>query len=315
VAGWKNWSSWGSWCGGLVEVAEMIYAYIDSEGTWFKSNSGAIAGDEYTILIDTQYNADRMRGLLSAMENKGLPDPRVVVLTHHHGDHAWTTYMLKNAVTVCHERTARMVESMLGLDPSMYKAIFPDLDFMGARYTIPDVAFSGDKLTLKSHGAPKAEVIPVGHTHTPGDAIVYVPDHKVVFTGDLVFYNVTPLAIDAHLAGWIDALDQLLDMDADTYVPGHGPVTGEEGVREAKDYLEIVLREAERLMGSSEDLLEMAKKVNLGRFAEWKDPERIIPNLERALMEISGIPPEQPLPNVMETAMKMGQYRQWLQSK
>ena len=311
MAGWNEKASWSS---GLVEVAERIYAYVDPEGTWFKSNSGIIAGKDYAILVDTQYNSERMRSLLSALVTRGIPDPRLVVLTHHHGDHAWTTHMVASAVTVCHERTARMIESMLNLDPSMYKAIFPHLDFTGAKYTAPDMVFSGDKLTLKSEGAPRAEVIPAGHTHTPGDAVVYVPDSKVLFTGDLIFYKVTPLAIDAHLTGWINALEQLLDMDVDIYVPGHGPVTGKEGVKEAKEYLETVLREAERLMGSGEDLLEMARKVKLGKFASWKDPERIVPNLERALMELSGTPPEQPLPNVMETAIKMNQYRQWLLS-
>ncbi len=300
------------WRGGFTRLAEGVYAYIDPEGTWFKSNSGLLAGDEYSALIDTQYNAVRMQRLLAAAGERGVKEPRLVLLTHHHGDHAWTTHMVDAAV-LAHESTARMIESMLGLDPSMYKALFPDLDFTGARYRVPDAAFTGEKLVLRAPGAPRAEFIHVGHGHTPGDSIVYLPGEKIVFTGDLVFYRVTPLAIDAHISGWIEALEKLLDMDAETYVPGHGPVTGKEGVREAKEYLELVLREAERLAGSGEDLLEMAKKVRLGRFAEWGDPERIVPNLERALMELSGAPPGQPLPNIMETAMKMIQYKRWLQ--
>ncbi|MCE4599158.1 MAG: MBL fold metallo-hydrolase [Desulfurococcales archaeon] len=303
-----------SWKGGIREIDDGIYAYIDPEGTWFKNNVGIIVGDVYTILVDTQYNEPRMRKLLDELTKINISKIRLIINTHHHGDHVWANHIVEDSITLSHKRAKDIIETLLTIDPGIYKALFPDLDFTGSKYTIPHVAFNGEEIELNPPGAPRIKLMYFGPAHTPGDVIVYLQDYKILFAGDIVFYRVTPLALDGYITGWIDRLEAIEDMDVDVVIPGHGPPTTTKGVRELKEYLLLVMKEAERLQ-NIDDPLEIALRINLGKFSEWRDPERIVPNIERALMEIRGEEPAKPLPDPMSTAMKMLKYKSLIEGR
>ena len=88
------------------------------------------------------------------------------------------------------------------------------------------------------------ELIEVGPARTAGDTIAVVPDAGVVYTGDILFINGTPIVWAGPLSNWVAACDLMLGMDADVVVPGHGPVTDKSGVTEVRDYLTFVDAEA-----------------------------------------------------------------------
>jgi glyoxylase-like metal-dependent hydrolase (beta-lactamase superfamily II) len=76
----------------------------------------------------------------------------------------------------------------------------------------------------------------LGPAHTGGDTIVHVPDADVVFTGDLLFNQGTPI-VWADYDNWIAARDRILELDAAVLVPGHGPVTDASGLRDLRHYV------------------------------------------------------------------------------
>ena len=84
-----------------------------------------------------------------------------------------------------------------------------------------DVAF-GDKLTLKL-GGRDVEVMFLGRANTGGDAVIYVPDAKVLMTGDIVVHPF-PFATQSYIGEWAQVLRKLEAFDATAIVPGHGPV-------------------------------------------------------------------------------------------
>jgi cyclase len=298
------------WPSGLIEVKHGFYAYIDPEGGWFKSNVGIIDAGDYSVLIDTQYNEPRMNNILSSMKKKGLPDPRIIINTHHHGDHVWANHVVKDAVVIAHMVTARLIEQSMELEPSMFKAFFPDLDFTGSKYTLPNIVYEGGVGILNLPNGLKLRLVYMGPAHTPGDTLVLVEDEGLAYTGDLVFCKVTPFALDGYLKGWIDILEKsLLEMDVDTFVPGHGPVADKSCLEEMLEYLKLVYEVAKEGYNRKLTPLEAALQADLGKFDEWVDRERIVGNIYRAYMEFEGGTPAEPVKNIASIALDMIAYR------
>ncbi|MEB3755933.1 MAG: MBL fold metallo-hydrolase [Desulfurococcales archaeon] len=298
------------WRSGVIEVKPGFYAYIDPEGGWFKSNVGIIDAGDYTVLVDTQYNEPRMKNILKSLEEKGLPEPRIVINTHHHGDHVWANHVVNNAVVVAHIVTARLIEQSMEIEPSMFKAFFPELDFAGSKYTLPNIVYEGGIGVLNLPNDVKVKLIYMGPAHTPGDTLVLVEEEGIAYAGDLVFYKVTPFALDGYLKGWIDVLEKsLLETNVDTFIPGHGPITGKHGLVEMVEYLKLVVQAAKEGHKRGLTPLQAALETDLGKFDAWVDRERIVGNIYRAYLEIEGATPAEPVRNLATIALDMLSYR------
>jgi cyclase len=89
------------------------------------------------------------------------------------------------------------------------------------RYKGSDIAFE-ERITLKL-GHREAQVMWLGRANTAGDALVYVPDAKVLMTGDVLVHPF-PFATQSYIGEWAAVLRKVDAMDATTIVPGHGPV-------------------------------------------------------------------------------------------
>jgi cyclase len=141
----------------------------------------------------------------------------------------------------------------------------------------------------------KLELIYMGPAHTTNDIVVWVPERQVLYSGDLVFNGGTPFAMMGSVAGWLEALGRMRSLGAETIVPGHGPVCGPEAIDAQEDYLRWLQDVAKEGFDAGAAPLEVAREVDLGRFAGLLDPERIVGNLHRAYSELRGEPPGTPL--------------------
>ena len=116
-------------------------------------------------------------------------------------------------------------------------------EFPLLKMTLPTVTFE-DWLVIHDGSHEIHLWHPGVPAHTAGDATVFLPKERVLFTGDLAFHYVTPLAFQGHVGHWIEAADRVLGFAADVVVPGHGPVGTLADVRLLRDYLVLVRREA-----------------------------------------------------------------------
>ena len=144
-----------------------------------------------------------------------------------------------------------------------------------------------DKMTLYVEDL-RLELIFMGPAHTTNDTVVWLPDHKLLFSGDLIFNEGTPFVVMGSVAGSLKALERLRTLGAETMVPGHGPVCGPELFDPTEAYLRFVQRVARQGYDAGMQPLEIAKSADLGEFSEWHDAERIVGNIHRALSEIKG---------------------------
>jgi glyoxylase-like metal-dependent hydrolase (beta-lactamase superfamily II) len=122
-------------------------------------------------------------------------------------------------------------------------------------------------------GGRRVELIEVGPAHTPGDLIVHVPDERVVFAGDLMFVGVTPIMWVGPVENWLAGLDRIIELTPRAVVPGHGPTTDADGVRQMRSYWEFVASAVREGRTAAEIMRELPEP-----FAEWDNPERIAVN-------------------------------------
>src|SRR6185503_3333160 len=156
-------------------------------------------------LVDTLFDLKLTRQMLAEMEQHTSRRPiGTVVNTHANGDHCWGNQLVSQAEIIASAKCAAEMELV---DPAMFQAfirmdglgelgdyikrIFGAFDFDGITVTPPTRTFQGE-LTLEI-GSRKVELIEVGPAHTEGDAIVWLPGERVVFTGDILFIEGTPI--------------------------------------------------------------------------------------------------------------------------
>ncbi len=106
---------------------------------------------------------------------------------------------------------------------------------------------------------------------------------------------------------WIKACDLILGWDAETIVPGHGPITDKNGIRQFKTYLDYIRIEAQKRFDAGLDYIEAAKDIALDAYADWGDAERIVANVATLYREFSGSKEQHALPEIFAA---MEHYRQ-----
>jgi glyoxylase-like metal-dependent hydrolase (beta-lactamase superfamily II) len=212
-----------------------------------------------------------------------------VVNTHANGDHCYGNERVANAEIIASTSAAREMHEvppqlLAGLNAApgdvgdLFRSFFGDFDFAGITLTPPTRTFDG-RLDIEV-GGRVVELMEVGPAHTNGDVIVHVPDARVVYTGDILFINGTPIVWAGPLENWIAACDLITALGADVVVPGHGPITDNSGVAEVRDYLSYVLREASARQDSGMDAFDAARDIALDAFGTWGEFGRICVNVD-----------------------------------
>ncbi|MER5391794.1 MBL fold metallo-hydrolase [Saccharopolyspora sp. NPDC002686] len=276
----------------LSEVAPGVHAWVQPDGSWWINNAGAVFGDDAAVLIDTCATAQRTQRFLDAVQAAGGDLPiRFAVNTHLHGDHTHGNALLpESTVLIGHPATRDGIldDTMLQNPPPVWS---PTPRWGIAEHRAPTVTLE-ESLTLHA-GGRRVELHHPGHpAHTRGDVVAWVPDAEVLFTGDLIFHGVTPLVFMGSLEGALKSLDWLAGFRARTVVPGHGPVFPGLSLPRILEnharYYRFVLDTARQARTDGLTPLEAAKRCDLGEFATWPDPERIVLNLHRAYAEADG---------------------------
>ena len=135
----------------------------------------------------------------------------------------------------------------------------------GAAVVVPDVAFSS---AMTVHlGKREVRILFLGKGNTAGDTVIYVPDARVVATGDLLVAPV-PYGYGCHPADWIETLKKLTAIDAAAIVPGHGPVMRDwEYAKKVSGLLEAVRSQVRQAASEGADAAEVRKRIDL---SSWR---------------------------------------------
>ena len=282
----------------LKRLAADVYACEQEDRGLGWSNSGFVARGG-GFVVDTLYDLPLTRQMIDLYASVH-PDPAArLVNTHHNGDHCWGNQLFAGAEIIGHRGCAARFDMF---QPAAAEAIrtmvdppehlrdlqqeFSPFDFSGIELVPPTHVIDGD-LTIDLDGVP-AEVLWVGPAHTEGDLVVYLPTEGVVFAGDVFFHRCTPIGWEGSTDRWIAALARIEALAPEHVVPGHGPVCGVDGVREMREYLEFVQREATAHFTAGRSVLDACARIELGRYAAWNEPFRLAANVHRVYRECAG---------------------------
>jgi cyclase len=279
-----------SWRTDLRQLAPNVYAYTQAGGPGIDnaslSNAALIVGPDGALVVDTlgpPVHAKAFRA--AAARAAGKPFTRVVN-THHHRDHTNGNYLYQPLEIVAHEycREATIAD---GIPSRPYEDRPQWQDGMSElRLAPPTTTFTGT-MTYRDAGS-EVHLISNAPAHTWGDVMVYLPEHRLLFAGDIAFFYVTPPAHNGHVTKWIDAIDRVMKMDVDVIVPGHGPVGSKKDLAETRAYLDLLANETRKRHAAGMTPGRAAADIDLGRFSTWNNPERTAWNTVRLYAEFNG---------------------------
>ena len=282
----------------LYKLSDSTYAAISKENSGMGGNAGFIDLGDYLIIIDTTGNVKAAKDLKKAAIQYTQKEPNFIVITHYHMDHLMGTSLfdvstqimtsdrtLKNIQTEGRKRIedfknmdlTEMIESLkTEKDEEKRKEIENDLEFLevirsdGFSLREPNVSFKegcvihGDKSNAHMRTFPKA--------HTDGDVIVYIPEEKVLFAGDLLFARIDPWLGSGDPEAWISVDEEIMNLDFKVAVPGHGDLSTKEEFSLQNKYIKEILELVKKRIDAGEDPIQIKKEDFSDEIKSWKSP-------------------------------------------
>ena len=237
----------------LTEVGDGVFAYIQPDGSWYINNTGFVVGRSGVISIDACSTERRTRAYLDRIASVSPAPVTMLVNTHHHGDHTYGNSLFGGAVIIGHEncRTEMIATGLLG-----NTGIWDPVDWGDLTLAPPVLTFT-DRIRLWPDDHPLDVSFAGQAAHTTNDALVWLPEHQVLFCGDLL-----------------------------------GPPCDHQLIGVMAGYMEFVLATAAKGIAAGLSPLELARETDLGEYAGWLDSERIVGNLHRAYADLGAAGPD-----------------------
>ena len=210
-----------------VRINDRVYVLLgpiqhaNKNNQGYMINSTVIVGDKGVILIDSGGTHEVGRHIAKAIRRITPKPVTHVINTHFHGDHYLGNSAFGGAVIISAEKCRAMVVETgyewLALMEHLVGRRLSDTKPIAAGVTYQE----GSKTEIILHGIRLVFWVPKG-SHTVGDMLVYLPQDKVLVTGDIVVNGIVPVMQDASIKNWIGTLEEIQALEVSTVVPGHG---------------------------------------------------------------------------------------------
>jgi glyoxylase-like metal-dependent hydrolase (beta-lactamase superfamily II) len=266
--------------GATQQIHERTHV-IPDQRIPFVPNAGIVVGDRSMLVIDTAMGPRNGARILAEARRLGGDRKLLLTTTHFHPEHAFGSQSFADATYVCN---AAQAEELADKGPEyieMFSGFGPGLAELLAEVDLvfPDVVYEGERARLDLGGV-EAELHAMGTTHTRGDQVVFLPEPRILFAGDLVEQGFLPIFVDADSIGsrWLAALDRLAALEPAIVVGGHGHVGGVELIDAVRDYLVTVRDRVAALHSEGRSLPEIEATLEpelTERQAGWDNLEWI----------------------------------------
>lgn len=252
------------------------------------SNNIWVVFEDYVVVIDANFPREAADVIAAVKKTTDKPI-RYVFDTHHHGDHAYgnAVFAEAGASVVAQAHCARLMRvngpreyAEAGSGPNGRK------DVAASKLKVPNVVFD-DKLVLDD-GKQRIEFLYMGHGHTQGDAVAYLPKQKILCTGDACVNGAYNFMGHGDSASWIRALEKMQGLDVRMVCPGHGPVAGKDLLERQKQYFIQLRRAVKQGIEEHKDVAEIIKSFTPSWYKEWTGVEPSPDNTRHVFDEMTG---------------------------
>ena len=280
----------------FTKLSDNAYAYT-AEGD---PNTGIVIGDDAVMVIDTQATPVMAQDVIRRIREVTDKPIKFVVMSHYHAVRVLgaSAYQAQHIIAsedtrdLIVERGAQDMKSEIERFPRLFQAVetIPGL-------TWPTITFKGE-MTLWM-GSLEVKLMQVGRGHTKGDTVVWLPQQKILFSGDLVEFDATPYAGDAYFSDWPQTLDNLAAMNPVALVPGRGaalttPAMVQAGLAGTRGFVSDLYANVKAGAAAGKDLHAIYKDTHAAmkpRYGNWVIFDHCMPfDVTRALDEATQHP-------------------------
>ena len=280
----------------FTRLSDNAYAYT-AEGD---PNTGIVIGDDAVMVIDTQATPVMAQHVIRRIREVTDKPIKYVVMSHYHavrvlGASAYGAQQViasQDTYDLIVERGAQDMKSEIERFPRLFRSVetIPGL-------TWPTLTFAG-KMTLWL-GKLEVQLLQLGRGHTKGDTVVWLPQQKILFSGDLVEYGATPYAGDAYFQDWPKTLDNLSALQPVALVPGRGdalttPQLVRDGLAGTKSFISELYANVKAGAATGKNLNAIYKDTHAAlkpKYGQWVIYDHCMPfDVTRALDEATQHP-------------------------
>jgi glyoxylase-like metal-dependent hydrolase (beta-lactamase superfamily II) len=281
-----------SWGTELRQLAPNVYAYQQQGGTGRLnagiSNAGLFVGDDSMLVFDALGYPLQSKAFIAAAKQAGGGKPiNHLINSHHHGDHVAGNQFFLPAQISSHPYCRQEVLKAIPSTPASWPKAEGLADGTEVRKLAPPTVTFENNLVYNI-GGNTVEFRFVGPAHTWGDMVAYLPQHKILFAADLAFFHLIPYCHNAYVSKWMDSIDNVMKMDVDVIVPGHGPVGGKKDLAESAEYFRFMKTEVKKRYDAKMSAGAAAADIKMGKYDNWMGPERLLMNTVRLYDEFKG---------------------------
>jgi glyoxylase-like metal-dependent hydrolase (beta-lactamase superfamily II) len=256
-----------------VPVTDGVYAVIGDlgnqsyENDGLNANLGFVVGEDAVLVINTGPSR-RVAEALHAAIRKTTDKPVKWVVNVNSQNHYWHGngyFQEQKATLIAHAEALTLMRAQGTGQQDSNKALLKE-KYAGTTLAYPTETFTDTKTLML--GKTRVELRHFGNAHTPGDLVVWLPQTKTLFAGDLVFTGrlMAVLPFGSTL-GWVTALERATALAPTRVVPGHGqPGTVADANRDTRDYLVHLRAEAKRIFEGGGTIDDAVGKVDQSRF-------------------------------------------------
>ena len=261
-----------------VDVADGVVAFVQEPGTMGLSNATLIRDGGTALVVDAMLLPEMSEPIVTAAAAMGTR-VETVLHTHHHIDHCGGNSVFAAARVVAHAPTAADIRKVLG-EPDLLDKIMPQYAgrFAALHARVPE-GVDLATLAIPRGGQPMV----FGPAHSFHDVAVWFPDQRVLVAADLCSNGVLPLAIHGSVANWTDTLSQLIALEPETVIPGHGPVGSVQTLRDLREYLVQVNSLAEAAVRAGTGVDDALAEFDPGATGGWLETGRTRQNITKAI--------------------------------
>jgi glyoxylase-like metal-dependent hydrolase (beta-lactamase superfamily II) len=270
---------------GITEIASGVWVIPDRRVP-LVPNVGIVVGEEAVLVVDTAMGPANGSRVLAAAKGKAQGKRLLVTVTHFHPEHGLGAQVFRDEATIVynraqrdelHDKGAGYVELFRAFGPAVAAAL------EGVELVDPHEVYEGE--TELDLGGRTAQLRTWGVAHTRSDQVVFLPEERILFTGDLVeeqIFAIYPYfpPDDADVDGnrWIEVLRRLEALNPAVVVPGHGAVSDAGVITAAREYHELLRNETLRLAAeghTEEEVVARLEPEIQARYPDWEQPEWI----------------------------------------
>ncbi len=246
------------------------------------SNHTWIVFKDYVVVVDANF-PEGATEVIAAIKKTTDKPIKFVLDTHHHGDHAYgnAIWAKEGAKIVSHKNCARLLATK---GPDEWKQASRERkDVAESELKQVDIAFD-DKHVIEDD-AQRVEFIFLGHAHTPGDAVAFLPKHGILCTGDACVNGAFNYMGHSNSASWIKVLDKMKALQPKLVCPGHGSLVGPEVIDKEKRYFAELREHVQKGIDANKSLAEITKSIDLPWYKEWTGVDVAGPKMNQDSVE------------------------------